>query len=306
MWFRNGLFLIVFLLLGSLFLLLGLQYNFPGHAVATYAEQQFAAHTPFQLRIAPLQWKNPKNLVSDRVVVLAPPTIPLSHLFVLENLQLDFLPSLPWIDPRKILMPDLQAQAQAYGGRILATVNLLKRENVKLAIKKMTLDHIPALLLIPYIELKGLLWLDASIDNLQELQRGESILPKGKIIAKLENTRIIAKNLQELIPGGLTLPELTFPEILLELDYNSSLIIHHIRLTGALEGTIDGKIFLNQRDLPASRVQLRLKLKLSEKTEREFGPLALFFRGFKCGDLMDFDLSGTLERLNPPTKRACS
>ena len=305
-WFCNGLFLIVFLLLSSLFVMLGFQYNFPGKAVVFYAEQQFAAHTPFHLQIAPLEWKNPKNLTSKRVVVLAPTSDPFSHLFVLENFQLDFLPSFPWIEPRKLLEPNLHVQAQAYGGQILASINPFKRAHVELAIKKMTLDHIPALHSIPYFGVKGSFWLDGSVHNLHELQNGISILPKGKLAAKLENIKITPRNLEELIPGGLALPEMTFPEIHLELDYNHFLTIHHIQLTGAFEGTIEGKIFLNQHDLPASRVQLHLKLKMSEKTEEELGPIALIFRGFKCGDLLDFDLSGTLGRLNSPIKRACS
>ena len=66
-----------------------------------------------------------------------------------------------------------------------------------------------------------------------------------------------------------------------------------------------GKIFPNQRNWKASRVQLRFKLKLSEETGKALGPMVLIFRGFECGDWLDFDLSGTLARLNPPTKRMC-
>ena len=113
------------------------------------------------------------------------------------------------------------------------------------------------------------------------------------------------KNLRELIPSGLALPQMAFPEINLDLNYDRSLTIHRVHLTGAIEGTIEGKIFLNQRNWKASRVQLRFKLKLSEETGKALGPMVLIFRGFECGDWLNFDLCGTLARLNPPTKRTC-
>ena len=130
-----------------------------------------------------------------------------------------------------------------------------------------------------------------------------------KPVLLIEQWEIIAiprpKNLRELIPGGLALPQIAFPEINLDLNYDRFLTIHRVHLTGAIEGTIEGKKFLNQRNWKASRVQLRFKLKLSEETGKALGPMVLIFRGFECGDWLDFDLTGTLALLNPPTKRTC-
>lgn len=319
-WLRNGLLLLIFLVLGIGLFMLGFQHSFPGQVIAQYLEQQITARIPIQVKIEPLVWRNLHRVGSERVAVLAPPSVSLSHLFVVENIELELLPRLAqlpglqleqWIEfpveqLKNALEQDIDLHGQAYGGEIYGTLNYAARKNARLLIRDMSLDHIPALHLFPYALLKGSVWLQGSIRNLQELQSGKSQIPKGKVIAKLQNIQIQPKNLAQLIPGGLDLPTLSFPEIQLEVDYDKFLTIRKLQLKGSLEGTIEGKIFLNPRDLLASRVQLHLQLKLSKKLEQALGPMTLLLQGMQCGDVMDFDLSGTLERLQPPRKRACS
>ncbi len=312
-WLKNLSLLFLCLILGVSLFILGFQHTFPGQTISRYLEQQIAARTILQAKITPVEWRSPFRLNVERVTLLAPPSLPLTNLFVFENLQATFLPELSQfsdlLDFSKLLSlseQNLEIRADAYGGEILGTVSLTEREQAQFTIQKMELDRIPAVNLFPYGFLKGSVEVLGHVRNLKELQAGKTRLPKGKINAKLENIQIKFENLEKLIPGGLNLPELSFSEIEVDLDYNRLLTIHKIQLHGSIEGSIDGKIFLNQRNLMTSRIQLHLMLKLSKEIEKDLGPMVFFVKGLQCGDVMDFDLLGTISRLNPPKKRACS
>ncbi|MBF0277617.1 MAG: type II secretion system protein GspN [SAR324 cluster bacterium] len=313
------------LILGIYLFILGFQHAFPGETIARYLEDQFEARSLLRVEIEPLEWKNPLRLDVERAALLAPPSVPVSNLFVVENIQAVFFPEIYQLsnlfdvsspaDLFELLnfsrIPSLSEQnieirAEAYGGEILGTVNLAKREYAGFIIQKMELDRIPVVNLFPYGFLKGTVEALGSIRNLKELQEGKTQLPKGKLKANLESIRVKFENLDELIPGGLDLPELFFSQIELDLDYNQFLNIRKIQLRGSVEGTIDGKIFLNHRNLSASRIRLHLKLKLSEEVEEALGPMIFFVKGLQCGDEMDFDLLGTVSRINPPKKRTCT
>jgi len=77
-------------------------------------------------------------------------------------------------------------------------------------------------------------------------------------------------------------------------------------MKGAISGTIDGQIQLNQRNLASSKVQLHLKIELSNKLRQAIGPMEFLIKGLQCGNVLDFDVSGTLKLLKNPRKRSCS
>lgn len=304
---RNSVLVLLFLLLAARLFLLGVQHNFPGDTLAHYLEQQAAAHSSFQLKIAPLAWKELRHITTDQVAWVAPPSLPLFYLFVMENVEMDLLPFLQWEHfPFFPFAQEVALHGKAYGGEIFSQVNYGTRERAELNIQAMSLDLIPAVHLIPYVDLRGKLDLQGVVENLQELETGQSQIPQGQLVATLENVTLQAKDLEAWMPSWLDLPALSFPKIELEADSKEFLTLHKLQFTGAVEGTIDGKIFLNPQNLPASTLQLRVRLKLSQAIKETLGPMVLLLQRMQCGEVLDFDLSGTFRQLNPPSKRACS
>ncbi len=290
---------IVCLLLGVVSFILGIRHTFPGQMIAQYIEQQLAAQVSIQTKIAPLELNHVSHVSIENVAILAPPSEDITNLFVLEDLQIKLLPEL--------LQNKLHVQAEAYGGKIESILDLDMKGTLGVAAENVSLNLIPIVNLFPYAFFKGTLKkFFGSVRNVEALQSGKAQLPEGRIVAQLENLQVRLKNLDQLLPGGLSVPDLLFSTITIDVNYDKMLTIQKIELKGAIEGSIEGQIALNHRNLQASKVKLHLKFALSEEVEKALGPMALMLQGMQCGDVFDFDLTGTFRLLNPPKKRACS
>lgn len=271
---RNSVLVLLFLLMTARLFLLGVQHNFPGDTLAHYLEQKAAAQTPFQLKIAPLAWNELRRITTEQVAWVAPPSLSMFYLFVMEDVEIDLLPFLQWKHfPFFPFAQEIAFRGKAYGGEVFSQVNYGTGERAELNIQAMSLDLIPAVHLIPHVDLRGELDLQGVVENLQALEAGKSQIPQGQLTATLENVTLQAKNLGAWMPSWLDLPALSFPKIELEADYKEFLTLHKLQFTGAVEGTIDGKIFLNPQNLPASTLQLRVRLKLSQAVKETLGPM---------------------------------
>ncbi|MBF0288418.1 MAG: type II secretion system protein GspN [SAR324 cluster bacterium] len=296
---KKGIIVAVCLIVGIFFFMMGLQHTFPGQTIAQYMEQQLASQTSIQTKIAPVELNNISHLSIERVAVLAPPSEDITELFVLEHLKIDLFPE--W------LQNQLHVEAEAYGGKIESVLDMDTMKTLGVGAENVSLNLIPIVNLFPYAIFKGTLKkFFGSIRNVQELQSGKAQLPAGRIVVLLENLKVHLKNLDQLVPGGISVPDLSFSSITLDAEYDKLLTIRKMELKGSIEGSIEGQIALNHRNLQASTVKLHLKFTLSEEVQKALGPMTLILQGVQCGNVFDFDLTGTFRSLNPPKKRTCS
>lgn len=289
---------ILFFFVGLFLFVIGLQQALPGKKIAEYIENQIVAQTGISTRISPIELEDVRNIKIDQLSILAPPTLPVNNLFVIQNIKLALLPDL--------LKQSLMIQGKAYEGDIRVYLDYVKQDQIYILAKNITLDQIPALNLFSYAQIKGVLSLEGSIVNLQDLKNRKTQIPKGKLTVQFNQIQIKPKNLKELIPWDVMIPDIEFSDITLNLNYDNLLKIEKIKMRGAINGTVEGQIQLNQRNLMASKVQLHMKFELSNKLKQALGPLGFIIKNFQCGNVIDFDISGTLRRLRNPVKRACS
>ena len=306
-WLRNSLLVLIFLWVAARLFILGVQHNFPGKTLAHYLEQQVAANTPLRLKIQPLVWNDLWRIHTDQVAWVAPAPLPMFYLFVMEHVEVDFLPNLHWKEFPFLnaFAPEVAFRGQAYGGELAGRMNYGQQPQAQLSVKALPLEQIPATQLLPNVDLRGQMNLQGRVENLQDLQTGKSTLPQGEGVVRLENVTLQATQRTAWMPSWLPLPQVSFSEIQLEVESREFLDIRKLQLKGALEGTIAGQIFLNPQNLLASNLQLHVRLKVSDSLQRALGPIAVLVQRMQCGDVLDFDLSGTFHSLNPPRKRAC-
>lgn len=303
--FKSLFLLLFFLAIGVFALVLGFQVTFPGETLSQYAEQQLAA-MGVQTDIAPVELVDVRSVNVRRVALLAPPSIPVNDLFVVDDLKLALLP--------QILDQHLHITGQAYDGGFSTNLAILNPKSVDFEINNVVLDRIPAVNVQPFAFIKGTVTASGIITNLNQLQTRRTQIPKGSLNVILSDLQITPKDLSEAfksmnlggVIGDLKLPGLAFSKIMVDLESGDQLNIRRIDLDGSIQGTIDGQITLNQRNIVASRIQLHIRVTFAEELEKELGPMSFILKGFKCGNVIDIDVSGTLRGFNPPKRRQCS
>lgn len=277
---------------------MGLQYSFPGATIARFAEQQLAA-MGIQTNISPVELQDIRGVHIESTTFLAPPALPVSTLFQVEDIELALFPD--------ILSQDLHLAAKAYGGEINAELAAVNPQSVEFSIDQMRLDHIPALGLIPYATLQGRLSTEGVVNNLQQLQNRQAAFPKGELSLILKNV-LLYPNKENLdkIGLGLDLPPLSFSEIKVDVEHSNGVVIRQIQLTGTLSGTIAGKIQLNQRSPVKSRVQLQIQVTLDKEFEQSLGVMGRLLGAYKCDDLINIEAIGTMRGFSSVKRRQCS
>ena len=107
--------------------------------------------------------------------------------------------------------------------------------------------------------------------------------------------------------NGLSITELNLPEVSYVISMQQQLIeISQLTLNGDLKGNITGNIRLNERNLLESRIDLDLKVRLSQKLQDQLGLFTMMLQGFRCGDFLDVKIRGTFRQISPPFRNRCT
>ena len=82
--------------------------------------------------------------------------------------------------------------------------------------------------------------------------------------------------------------------------------IRKINLKGMLTGMMEGTLRINPKKLEASLLDLRVQLVPSPELSSSLGTLAMVLKSYQCGNRIDIQLKGPLNRMPPPKRRPCS
>jgi type II secretion system protein N len=281
-------------------LLAGFRQQFPGEAVAKYIESQAQRQTGLQLDIEPIQleWT---RLSTPSVTFPRPPQFwmfPLETLARLDQVTLPFLPILQF--------QQLLVQAQLYQSDLKLAVDLPRMNTLNISLDELMLQQVPLVNMLPFGFPAGVLSLEGEIKNLAQLQRKQQHLPIGTLQGTLTDFRF-RLNQKHLLLKGLSITELNLSEVLYEISMQQQLIeISQLTLRGDLEGSVTGSIRLNERNLLESRIDLDLKVRLSQKLQNQLGSLTMMLQGFRCGDFFDVKIRGTFRQISPPFRNRCT
>lgn len=291
-----GLLLIITLL--STALLIGFQQNFPGEALANYLEEQLRARTQLNVALAPLtlEWT---HLGTDSVQIERPPTLsqfPLETLLQITSVQVPFAAVLQ--------RQEVTLQGELYGGQ-LQIRSPLSADRVNLTVDDLLLNLVPAAATLPFGFPAGDFALQAEITNLPQLQNRQQRLPMGTVRGSVDDFRFRWK--EHPLLKGFDLPDLQISKIQYDIALNQQLIeLRGARFEGDVTGVITGSLRLNERTPIDSKLDLKIKVKLSEVLQDKLGALRMMLQSFQCGDEIDIQLRGTLRRLGPPQRNRCS
>ena len=281
-------------------LLTGFRQQFPGEAVANYIKSQARRQAGLQLEIDPLQleWT---HLSTPSVTFPRPPQLwmlPLETLAQLDQVTLPFLPILQF--------QQFWVQAQLYQSDLKLAVDLPGMNTLNISLDELMLQQVPLANTFPFGFPAGVLSLDSEIKNLTQLQRRQQSLPIGTLQGSMTDFRF-RLNQEHPLLNGLSITELNLPEVSYVISMQQQLIeISQLTMNGDLEGSVTGNIRLNERNLLESRIDLDLKVRLSQKLQDQLGPLAMMLQGFRCGDFFDVKIRGTFRQISPPFRNRCT
>ncbi len=280
-------------------LLAGFRQQFPGEAIANYIESQARRQAGLQLEIEPIQleWT---HLSTPSVTFPSPPQLwmlPLKTLAQLDQVTLLFLPILRF--------QQFWVQSQLYQSDLKLTVDLPGMSNLNISLDELMLQQVPLANALPFGFPAGVLSLEVEIKNLAQLQRRQQ-LPIGTLQGSMTDFRF-RLNQEHPLLNGLSITELNLPEVSYAISMQQQLIeISQLTLNGDLEGNITGNIRINERNLLESRIDLDLKVRLSQKLQDQLGPLTMMLQGFRCGDFFDVKIRGTFRQISPPFRNRCT
>jgi type II secretion system protein N len=224
--------------------------------------------------------------------------LPLETLAQLDQVTLPFLPILQF--------QQFWMQSQLYQSNLKLTVDLPGMSTLNISLDELMLQQVPLANTLPFGFLAGVLSLEGEIKNLAQLQRRQQLLPIGTLQGSMTDFRF-RLNQEHPLLNGLSITELNLPEVSYVISMQQQLIeISQLTLNGDLEGNITGNIRLNERNLLESRIDLDLKVRLSQKLQDQLGLFTMMLQGFRCGDFLDVKIRGTFRQISPPFRNRCT
>ena len=177
---------------------------------------------------------------------------------------------------------------------------------LNIALDELMLQQVPLANTLPFGFPAGVMSLEGEIKNLAQLQRRQQSLPIGTLQGSMTDFRF-RLNQEHPLLNGLSITELNLPEVSYAISMQQQLIeISQLALNGDLEGSVTGNIRLNERNPLESRIDLDLKVRLSQKLQDQLGPLTMMLQGFRCGDFFDVKIRGTFRQISPPFRNRCT
>ncbi len=297
-WLKRLLLFLVFLPLLTGLAFWGLKSHFPGESLAEWLRGEIGVRTGIPVDMSPveLEWS---GIEVSELTVIRPPAwepLPKGPLLVFNQLQIPF-----WtLFTRQIL----QFNAQSHEGMMQVETGLFNPRNLSISMEGIRLEQMPAAARFPYATLAGGLGMELQISNMQALQSRKTTFPEGRMEGILLDFRIRLLGLGLLLPE-LALSEIRLDEVRFDLSLGPMLNLKRVKLAGMLAGTISGTVQLNPKRLDASRVDLVVQLTPSAKLRKELESVASMLRPFQCGDTINVNVAGPLNRLPVPKRRNC-
>ena len=224
--------------------------------------------------------------------------LPLETLAQLDQVTLPFLPILQF--------QQFWIQAQLYQSDLKLAVDLPRMNTLNITLDELMLQQVPLANTLPFGFPAGVISLEGEIKNLAQLQRRQQSLPIGTVQGSMKDFRF-RLNQEHPLLNGLSITELNLPEVSYAISMQQQLIeISQLTLNGDLEGSVTGNIRLNERNPLESRIDLDLKVRLSQKLQDQLGPLTMMLQGFRCGDFFDVKIRGTFRQISPPFRNRCT
>ena len=287
----------VFILLALIFILLlwGFMQNFPGDSIADAASKRLSSQTGinFEIQDFELGWS---ELRTAEISISNPNWFigPEMRLLVFKNVEAPFTSI--------ITSGVARINGELHEGAMQVSTELISPETLDLSLEDVRIERVPLFALIPYTFISGSLSMSVFISNFREFHLNGRF-PVGILKGKLNETRI-------RISGGSALLDLNFPElnqteILFDIELGQVISLKNVQLKGSLEGTVTGKIMLNKNRINMSTIDLNFLLTPSPDFKIELNRFSKILHSFKCGETINFNLKGTFDRLNLPSRNKC-
>ncbi|MEC7347676.1 MAG: type II secretion system protein GspN [SAR324 cluster bacterium] len=277
----------------------GLKNNFPDDSLADMLEQQAKGRFGIPLQVSPVQLKWQGIHVPEVALLRAGgwKYLPRGDLFVMENLEFLFLPAL--------MKQNFVLKAESHGGDFELKTDLFLEKQLSSKFSNLQLQRIPALSGLSYAEVTGVLDLETEVNNLYALRTAKTSIPEGLFKGTLESVKIRLIGMAMLFPQ-LELPPVEFKSIDFMFDLGPVTKIQKINLKGMLTGTMEGILRVNPKNPPASLLDMRIQLVPSPEISSSLGSLAVVLKSYQCGNRIDVQLKGPLNRMPPPKRKPCS
>ena len=292
---KRTAFLLIGLVLVLMLALWGFMQNFPGKSIADAASTRLSSQTGinFEIQDFELGWS---KLSTPEISISTPNWLagPVMRLLILKNVEAPFA--------SLITSRIAKINGELHEGTMQISTELMTPGKFDLSLEDVRIERVPLFALIPYTFVSGSLSMSVHISNFQELQQiGGS--PEGRLRGILNDTRI-------RLSGGSALLDLQFPElyqteILFDLELGPVISLKDVRLKGSLEGTVDGTIQLDKNRPNMSSIDLNFLLTPSSDFKNEVSRFSKILLSFQCGETINVNLKGTINRLNLPTKNKC-
>jgi len=292
---KRTAFILIGLVLILMLALWGFLQNFPGKSIADAASTRLSSQTGinFEIQDFELGWN---KLRTQEISIKTPNWIarPVIRLLILKNVEAPF--------SSIITSGKARINGELHEGAMQISTELLTPEKLDLSLEDVRIERVPLFALIPYTFVSGTLSMSVHISNLQELQQIGGF-PEGRMKGRLNDTRIRLSGGSALL--DLQFPELNQTEILFDLELGPVISLKDVQLKGSLEGTVDGTIQLDKNRPNMSSINLNFLLTPSPNFKNELSRFSKILLPFQCGETINFNLKGTFNRLNLPTRNKC-
>ena len=275
----------------------GFKNNFPGESLSRVAQIHLTKQTgiAFEIKNLELEWQ---KLSTPEIKIHLPSWVSSkteNTTLIIEEVELPFS---SLFSSGKVII-----NGKTHGGQIKFSIDIFSLNNLEVNIQGFKLEKIPLPFLTPNAIVSGNLSFATKIKNIDNLGKQKTWFPDGYIRGKLLKSTII-------FAGDTTffefkLPELNFSEIFFDLQIGTLISIERIELKGSFEGIIDGSIKPNINQPKMSFVDLNLKLVPSSKIIEEFKSFTPMLVHMKCGETINVNLKGSMNRINFPTRNKC-
>ena len=292
---KRTAFLLIGLALILMLALWGFMQNFPGKSIADAVSTRLSSQTGinFEIQDFELGWS---KLSTPEISISTPNwlTGPVMRLLILKNVEAPFA--------SMITSGKAKINGELHEGTMQISAELMTPRKFNLSLEDVRIERVPLFALIPYTFVTGSLSMSVHISNFQELQQIGGF-PKGRLRGNLKDTNIRLTGGSSLL--DLQFPELNQTEILFDLELGPVISLTDVQLKGSLEGKVDGIIQLDKNRPNMSSIDLNFLLTPSPDFKNKLRRFSKILLSFQCGETINFNLKGTLSRINLPTRNKC-
>jgi len=275
----------------------GFKNNFPGKLLSRVIQLHITKQTgiTFEIKDLELGWR---KISSPKILIHLPRWLSGKterSIIIFEEIESPFS---SFFTSGKLII-----NGKTHGGEIRFSTEAFFQKNIEFSIEGVKLEKIPITDSTPQAFVSGELSFSAKLKNFEALKKQNKWIPDGYIKGKLMNSKINFSG--NAIFFEFQLPELNFSEIFFDLQTGTLISINKIELKGSLDGIINGSIKPNINRPKMSLVDLNLELIPSSIILEKFKSFTPMLLPIQCGDKINVNIKGYLNRINFPTKNKC-